>query len=172
MNALVHWIDRKTAWRRLHRSGLHAWLKPLAKKRASKARIELALLPYYLVTFGESSTKVRFLASAQNDHVARISHARLHWRQCDEEQVLPVIITPEMAEQHAQAFLSRAALASGRSTLAAGAPSNTELIAYPYWVYYYQRSAGKLDAKLLDAVTGAPVGPRVKSAFLAAILSH
>jgi hypothetical protein len=172
VNALVHWIDRKTAWRRLHRSGLHAWLKPLAKKRASTARIELTLLPYYLVTFGESSTKLRFLASAQNDHVARFNHARLRWRQCDEGQVLPAIITPQLAEQHAQAFLSRAALASGRSAQAIGVPLSAELVAYPYWVYYYQRSAGKLDAKLLDAVTGAPAGPRVKSAFLAAILSR
>ena len=48
------------------------------------------------------------------------------------------------------------------------ASGEVELLHYPFWVYYYERRPGRLDIKLIDAVTGAKGGAKTKSGLLAA----
>ena len=51
-----------------------------------------------------------------------------------------------------------------------GSLRSVELLQYPFWVYYFERRRGLLDAKLLDAVTGRPTGGKVKDAMMAAFV--
>ena len=48
---------------------------------------------------------------------------------------------------------------------------DVEAVGYPFWVYYFPRRGGMLDAALLDAVTGRRAGPKAKVALLAALLA-
>lgn len=43
-----------------------------------------------------------------------------------------------------------------------------DLLHWPIWVYYYERRPGRLDIRVLDAVTGSKPGPRVRTSILAA----
>ena len=45
---------------------------------------------------------------------------------------------------------------------------DVDLLYWPVWVYYYERRRGRLDIRVLDAVTGSKPGPRLKTAVLAA----
>lgn len=46
---------------------------------------------------------------------------------------------------------------------------STELVQYPYWVYYFARRGDKLDFRMLDALTGKPVGAKMKVSLLSAL---
>ena len=41
-----------------------------------------------------------------------------------------------------------------------------DLLHWPIWVYYYERQPGRLDIRVLDAVTGSKPGPRVRVSLL------
>jgi hypothetical protein len=48
-------------------------------------------------------------------------------------------------------------------------PYDVEIVQHPFWAYYFRRLGGKLDVKLLDAVTGSLAGPKGKVALIAAL---
>ena len=43
---------------------------------------------------------------------------------------------------------------------------SSDLLLYPFWVYYYERKPGALDILIEDAVTGAKGGAKTKAAIL------
>ncbi len=46
----------------------------------------------------------------------------------------------------------------------------SDVVGYPFWVYYFERRRGRLDIKLLDAVTGRSPGPKTKATLLQAFV--
>lgn len=46
----------------------------------------------------------------------------------------------------------------------------TELLYYPYWVYYFERKKGRFDVKIVDGVLGELPGSQVKRAVLEAFI--
>jgi len=45
------------------------------------------------------------------------------------------------------------------------------ILYWPYWVYYFERRAGRLDLRFLDGLTGERPGHKLKSGLLAAFLA-
>ena len=84
---------------------------------------------------------------------------------------------PKLDEQDAARIARKQLLATimrQRSNREKPAPEQVlgvDLIHWPIWVYYYERRPGRLDIRVLDAVTGSKPGPRLKTAVLAAFTS-
>ena len=45
------------------------------------------------------------------------------------------------------------------------------ILYWPYWVYYFERRAGRLDLRMLDGLTGERPGHKLKSGLLDAFLA-
>ena len=41
---------------------------------------------------------------------------------------------------------------------------------YPFWIYYYERRRGRIDIRILDALTGEKGGARTKAGVLSALI--
>jgi hypothetical protein len=173
MKCAVPIISRDQAWRKLHRRRLSsvflARTSPDSSSSSEKQEhLELVYLPSYLVEIGSQRLAVQALVDAFEGHAVLVDLSSAAWR----EETTPFVPTLsfQRADELARDLLAR--LRPLRRRGAVNAPcSRIELIGYPYWAYYYQRRAGKLDAKLLDALTGAAAGPRMKIALLAALAS-
>jgi hypothetical protein len=84
---------------------------------------------------------------------------------------------PKLDEQDAARIARKQLLATimrQRSNREKPAPEevlDVDLLYWPVWVYYYERRPGRLDIRVLDALTGSKPGPRLKTAVLAAFAS-
>ena len=85
----------------------------------------------------------------------------------------PPQIEPEDAAEIARNGLQVALLRGrrGQRNAVVGQVRRVDILQYPFWVYYYERRKNRLDIKILDAVTGGPPGPKVRTSLLAAILA-
>jgi hypothetical protein len=45
-------------------------------------------------------------------------------------------------------------------------PESVEVVGYPFWIYYFLRFGRRIDLRILDALTGRPVGSKVAAGFL------
>jgi len=137
--------------------------------------LRLVYLPHHLVSFARPDSApvdVQALVDALEGNVSlgqfgeREIHVspttRLHAAKLDIEDAR------RLAEEAMIPAQTSAAQKSGRGVVDVEV-ADVRLVHYPFWVYYFARGRGKLDVRLLDAISGKPVGPRVKSAFLAAI---
>ena len=88
----------------------------------------------------------------------------------EEGEFFEPAITAEDALETSRSGLWRAALNNhqGKRLLVDERPE-VKVVQYPFWAYYFRRPGGKLDVKLLDAVTGSIAGPKDKVALLKAL---
>ncbi|MEZ6071484.1 MAG: hypothetical protein R3C10_14775 [Pirellulales bacterium] len=164
--------ERKFTHRRCER--LRRLLGSRPSSRPPGPYLEVVWLPHYWIRYsiedGAKTKRFEALVCGHGQGVAACDLSRQRWQTVVEDQWLPAALEASEAETQARAGLSatmmRAPRWSSRSIV--GEPQ-TALIGYPYWVYYYRRRGDKLDAKLLDAMTGRSAGPKAKAAFLAAL---
>ncbi len=89
----------------------------------------------------------------------------------DVQPFVPVIDDAE-ADRIARSGLVSAVLRSPgwRAKPTIGQTLQAELLQYPFWVYTFERRRGRLDIKVLDALTGALPGPKTKASILRAFV--
>ena len=135
--------------------------------------LERLWLPYYLITWHvESIERSRKIATLVGGHERNFSlfdpEASLETLQKGE--FFEPAITEDDALDVSRAGLLRAVLNDRQSKrLLVGERPAVEIVQYPFWTYYFSRLGGKLDVKLLDAVTGSLAGPKGKVALLRAL---
>lgn len=89
----------------------------------------------------------------------------------DVEPFPPTIGQAEAADLAQSGLVSAVLRSPGwRGKPKIGQTRSVELVNQPYWVYYYERRPGRLDIKVLDAVTGKTPGPKTKLAMIQAFI--
>jgi len=89
-----------------------------------------------------------------------------------EAEVLPALLTNDEAGRAALAALTRLILGQ-RSRGAKPTPlgvRSCQRVDWPFWVYYFARSRGRLDIRACDARTGELAGNRAKAGILQAMV--
>jgi hypothetical protein len=148
--------------------------RPTAPSATLAIPLELVWLPQYWVRFVvEDSRKTKRFEAIVCGHsqgAAACDLSRQQWQSIDGPAAMPASLAETVARQQARdgltATMMQAPKWSNRNIVG---DAVSELIGYPYWVYYYRRRGDKLDIKLLDAMTGRVAGPKAKAAFLAAL---
>lgn len=133
------------------------------------AHLELIHLPSYLVRALGRRGGASIMIDGYEGHAGAVDLTGVEW---DEQ---PLLFQPSLSAQQALQAAARFRLAGPSTVFRNPAPKidpEVELVGYPYWAYYYERQAGKLDVRLLDAISGNLVGARVKVALLAALASR
>lgn len=170
-------VSRDQAWRRLHARWYGAarkcWRYLVSSPRAGHGpteHLELVELALYLVTFQFAVRSVSVLVDGFEGHAALADLRRVRWgEQRGALEFSPRVSATEAIEA-AREVLNRARSAPRARPIGDEVAEPTvEIIAHPYWAYYFERLSGKLDAKLLDAATGKLAGPRIKAALLRAL---
>ena len=128
--------------------------------------LELVWMPYALVTATTATATVRCLVDRVNGDSYRLaSDAELEEETCTD--CLPAALPLEECRKIGERFLIRSMIVL-RSASRALAIQECRACSYPVFVGYRERRRGKLDIRILDAVTGKICGTGVKRAFLAA----
>ena len=180
-------IPRATAWQKLARGGVWRRLldrlrsKPAAVEPVSPAAklplLETVCLPTYRVSFTaeHAGRTLHFdaLVNAHSGHVVLGDLSRAEWSEIDD---FPgeLEVSSEQASELARAavvknLLTRRGWGRHPQIVAAEPP---EVIGYPAWAYYFATRTGMLDAKLLDAMSGATGGPQLKTSLLATLTAR
>lgn len=187
VNGLVPRVSRDAARQKLSRRGLAErlswlWRLPAAFKAVDTTpqqnglpRLETVWLPTYRVTFarGGAAQAATFdaLVNGHTGHTVIFDLTGNEWTVLEDQYVTEPDVSAERALELARAAVARAQLSRpgwGRRE-SADVQGDCDLIGYPIWAYYFLSHAGMLDAKLLDALTGAPGGARLMTALLATL---
>jgi len=193
VNVILPVVDQDTAreklerqrFKRLRRS-LTALLNRLPSRHRDAAGppaprrplpyMEVVWMPAYHVTIDLTAKgrthPVDVMVGGRDDQFAMMNMADLTFdRHADPESFPPTIDEPQ-AEQVARSGIVTAILRTpgwgAKPTI--GQTRHIELVQYPFWVYHFERRAGLLDIKILDAVTGNLPGPKTKSTILRAFV--
>lgn len=135
---------------------------------------ELVWLPYYIVPVkvrsrrgeGEITVSVEGYSGA---FAVFEMHADIVEGDIEEETFPPKLDAQDAARIAPKQLL--ATIMRQRSNRNKPAPEEVlgvDLLHWPVWVYYYERRRGRLDIRVLDAVTGSKPGPRIRVSILAA----
>jgi hypothetical protein len=138
---------------------------------------ELVWLPYYIIPVkvrsrrgeGEITVSVEGYSGA---FAVFEMHADVVEGDIEEETFRPKLDAQDAARIARKQLL--ATIMRQRSNREKPAPEQVlgvDLLHWPLWVYYYERRRGRLDIRVLDAVTGSKPGPRLKASILAAFIS-
>lgn len=192
MKTVAPRVSRDEAWQKLTRQswterlarpvGLTArWMAGLARP-AVRARsvadsklplLELTWLPNYRATISARSAArtatFDVLVDAHSGFVVMTDLADSEWTELAADSPTELAISAAGATQLARSAVNRAVISRpgwGRR-FEIEQTRECELIGYPVWAYYFATYRGMLDAKLLDALTGAPGGARLKRSLLA-----
>ena len=140
--------------------------------------LELLWLPSYRIQFdavrGDSSVFVEALVGGNERTFAVWDFSDARWVESAERHHFSATIDASEALLIARQGLLDSVLRRvrwGRKTRILP-DGRIELVQYPYWVYYFERRADKLDFRMLDGITGRPAGSKVKIALLTALRSH
>lgn len=165
-------VSQEIAERRF-RSRIGGALRRLLGRREPASKLELVRLPAFAVTFAFGEREALVLVDAFDGHATLADPRAIVWDSNEHACEFRPTMTSGAAISAAREALVRARQAQ-RNLRSVELPETprTELMLQPYWAYYSARLSGKLDAKLLDAVTGRWAGPRVKIALLAALASR
>ncbi len=187
MKGLAPRLPREAAWQRLARGSV--WRRLLIRlngrpdavepvSRTSKLPLlEIAWLPTYRVQFAAEhagrSLNFDALVNANSGHVVLGDLSRAE--RCEIEAFSPEQdLLPGRASELARAAVVKNLLTrrgwGQRPKIVASEPP--ELIGYPVWAYYFATRTGMLDAKLLDAMSGAAGGPQLKTSLLATLAAR
>lgn len=137
--------------------------------------LELLWLPYYLITWHvESKERSRKIATLVGGHERNFSlfDPEASVETLENGEFFEPAVTRDDALDISMTGLWRAVLNHRQNKrLLVGKRPDVEIVQYPFWTYYFSRLGGKLDVKLLDAVTGSLAGPKGKVALLTALAS-
>lgn len=148
-----------------------------ARRTGADLRVELIWLPYYrvhrVVCGTDGPAETAWLVSAGDGEVVRLGSPGPTWEDGPPRSPGPQF-APRLGPDDALKVAEQAFSVAGFRTVApsvrpAPAVSTAELVEYPLWVAYVRRGAG-WDIRIVDAVTGSPAGPRLKSAVLGALV--
>lgn len=169
----------ETAARAKLRPGYLATLWRQAVQVASKYAADAALpyleilrMPCYLVSvelhYGGERAECVFLVDANSGTVNQIDNGSCDFEDREVDGILSSALSESDAEEEVRKCLGKRALVGRASNgaLRVGDTLRIEKIQYPYWVYYYERRAGKIDIRVLDATTGALTAHAIKSSIL------
>lgn len=141
---------------------------------AAPHKIELIWAPVYLVTIaldhrGQSSRTVCSVDALSGAFAIFDAHAAIEPGVPDGETFAP-LLSADDAERIARESLVLTIL---RRRGRAGKPvpretESVELLRWSYWVFYHRRRSGVIDIRVLDAVTGARAGHKIKLGLLEA----
>lgn len=141
---------------------------------AAPHKTELIWAPVYLVTIavdhrGQSSRTVCSVDGLSGAFAIFDAHAAIQSGEPDGEVFEPRL-NAEEAERIARESLVLTIL---RRRGRAGKPvpretQSVELLRWPYWVFYHRRRGGIIDFRLLDGVTGARAGHKIKLGLIEA----
>lgn len=137
-------------------------------------KTELVWAPVYLVTIalehrGQSSRTTCTVDGLSGAFAIFDAHAAIQPGEPDGETFAPVW-SVEDAERTAREWLMLTIL---RRRGRAGKPvpretESVELLRWPYWVFYHRRRGGVIDIRVLDGVTGARAGHKIKLGLIEA----
>ena len=190
-------VPEKIAWRRLHRrrfdrvrrlirSSARLWRNDNGETQAAQPGrtrgrlpyVEVVWIPSYRVQFevlrGDAVVKIETLVGGNERTFSVWNFSDARWRTSAGGDHFSATIDEREARAIAQQGLSESLLRRrGWSCKLTVQPEvRTELVQYPYWVYYFARRGDKLDFRMLDAVTGRPVGAKMKVSLLSALRSN
>lgn len=137
-------------------------------------RLERVWMPYYLFEFTLDSKGVERPVVVSVDGWAGEFSLFGKSPTLNDELIEEDRFSPKLDSEKAQAIAKRElTLAVLRRRSRGEKPSvgnliSTDLLLYPFWVYYYERKPGALDILIQDAVTGAKGGAKTKVAILQA----
>jgi len=136
--------------------------------------LELVGLPCYRVDLeagGWGGTRrATYLVDAVSGGAAQLTGEH-EWGEGPVGALLEPRLTSSEADAETRALFERGALLAKWARprlLAVGAP---ELVAYPYWVGYYERRPGRLDLRVLDALSGRPGGAAPRRSLIEAFVA-
>lgn len=135
---------------------------------AAPHKTELIWLPVYLVSIaldhrGQSSRTVCSVDGLSGAFAIFDAHAAIQSGEPDGETFAPVLNEAEAERVARESLVLTILRRRGR----AGKPvpretESVELLRWPYWVFYHRRRGGTIDFRLLDGVTGARAGHKIK----------
>lgn len=191
-------ISEDSAWRQLTRrrlNGVRFLARTVARRvgdnadlweragqpqrlRGTVPFLEILWLPYYRVQLaaqsGDRSLTIEALVDGHEATFTPWDFAEVHWvESLDRESFAASIDAATALSVARQGFLD-AALRRAEWTrdVRLLSAEGSELIHYPYWVYYFERRTNKLDFRMLDGVTGRPGGAKMKLSLLKALRLH
>ena len=135
--------------------------------------LELAWMPQYLLTFALHGPRAPESVSATVDGYSSQFALFLAEKQVLDDPIDADLPEPELAPERAE-YIAREGLLKWvmrhhrTGHVKVGALLSTEVLRYPFWVYYYQRRRGLLDVRVADAVTGELPGSKTKYAIVRA----
>lgn len=136
--------------------------------------LELVGLPYYRVDVEASGwggeRRATYLVDAVSGGAAQLVGDH-EWHEGPIGISLESRLGPHEAEAETRALFERGALLAKWARLRLLAVGTPGLVAYPYWVGYYERREGLLDVRVLDALSGRPAGAAVRRSLLEAFVS-
>lgn len=138
--------------------------------------MEVVWLPCYHVrietVFKGTPRPVDALVGGYDGQCAMMDLSELTFASRDDVEHFPPAISQADAVEIARASLVAAILRSpGWGTKPKiGQTLHVELVQYPFWAYYFERRAGRLDVRVLDAITGKLPGPKTKLAMIQAFI--
>jgi hypothetical protein len=172
---ITHQVARKTLefrWWHRFRFRRRKTVDPTALPR-----LEIVYLPYYLFTidahYRDEVRQATATVEAHSGSFSLFDEKSYTITPNAEHPSFPPALPAEEAAEIARNGVAMALLRSRgkyrRSQV--GRIQKTDLLGYPFWVYYYERRRKRLDFKVLDAVTGRPPGTKVKPSLLAAFIA-
>ena len=133
-------------------------------------------MPHYLIEFAVTSRRgpgtITVSVEAHSGAFAVIESARGVVERPDEKNTFP----PKLGQEEAVVMGRKDLLQSimrrrgQRHRPLIEKAVGVDLFHYPYWVYYYERRRGRLDVKVLDALTREPGRPRTRAGVLSALV--
>jgi hypothetical protein len=177
-------LSRRTFAERLAATvgGFVGWLTRSDRSKAFVADMQRSLplletvwLPTFRATMTAQTTArtatFDALVDAHSGQVVMADFVGAEWVEQPNEPCQLLAISAARALELARSAVTRAVISRpgwGRRFDVEYA-GECELIGYPVWAYYFVSYRGMLDAKLLDAMTGAVGGARLKQALLATL---
>jgi hypothetical protein len=139
--------------------------------------MEVVWLPYYhlcIETVAKGASRpVDVLVSSHDGQFAMMDLSGLTFASLDDAEHFDPIMSQDDAVEIARTSLVAAILRSpGWGTKPKiGQTLHVELVQYPFWTYTFERRRGRLDIRVLDAITGKLPGPKTKGTILQAFVA-
>jgi len=171
-------IDETYARSELSKRGRLAWLWPTPRPALSHLpRIKQVYLPHWLFELSvESRRGPGTLTAAVDAHAGAYTLCEFASPPLEgppEGECHPPMLSVDEAMRLAERDTTVRVLAQ-RGQRHRPYVARTDVIAllyWPYWLYYYERTKGRVDFRMMDASTGEKPGHKLKTAAIQAFLA-